>query len=44
MSDLEFRTLDWNGPIKVQTPNIEEDINNLLGSAILEILKQHGLE
>jgi len=40
MSNLEFRKFDWNGPKKVQTPNIEEDINNFLGSEILEKWKK----
>jgi hypothetical protein len=35
MSNLAFKKSDWNGPKEVQTPNIKEDISNLLGDDIL---------
>lgn len=44
MGDTEFRTFDWNGPKKVQTPNIENDIEQYLGENILEKWKSSSSE
>jgi len=36
MSNLKFQPFDWDGPRKVQTPNIEDDIKKYLGEDLLE--------
>lgn len=36
MSNLDFQPFDWNGPIKVITPDIENDIKTYLGENALD--------
>lgn len=37
---MTFKQQDWNGPNKIVTPNIEEDIEKFLGEKIIEAYKK----